>query len=102
MASVINRFLDKKPSGGAAKSGIMPNKRRLDLPTWQLAEELHKSIFKIWKKKYNNLLLTIFVGADLEDMQLISKFNKGFRFLLSVIDIYSKYAWVPFSKDKNR
>ena len=56
MASVINRFLDKKPSGGAAKSGIMPNKRRLDLPTWQLAEELHKSIFKIWKKKYNNLL----------------------------------------------
>ena len=27
-------------------------------------------------------------------MQLISKFNKGFRFLLCVIDIYSKYAWV--------
>ena len=35
-------------------------------------------------------------------MQLISKFNKGFRFLLYVIDIYSKYAWViPFPlKDK--
>ena len=27
-------------------------------------------------------------------MQLISKLNKGFRFLLCVIDIYSKYAWV--------
>ena len=27
-------------------------------------------------------------------MQLISKFNKRFRFLLCVIDIYSKYAWV--------
>ena len=27
-------------------------------------------------------------------MQLISKFNKGFRFLLCVIDIFSKYAWV--------
>ena len=27
-------------------------------------------------------------------MQLISKFNKGFRCLLCVIDIYSKYAWV--------
>ena len=24
----------------------------------------------------------------------VSKFNKGFRFLLYVIDIYSKYAWV--------
>ena len=31
-------------------------------------------------------------GADLADMQLISKFNKGFRFLLCVIDIFSKYA----------
>ena len=34
-------------------------------------------------------------------MQLISKFNKGFRFLLCVIDIFSKYAWVAPLKDKN-
>ena len=33
-------------------------------------------------------------------MQLISKFNKGFRFLLCVIDIFSKYAWVFPLKDK--
>ena len=33
-------------------------------------------------------------------MQLISKFNKGFRFLLCVIDIFSKYAWVVSLKDK--
>ena len=33
-------------------------------------------------------------------MQLISKFNKGFRFLLCVIGIYSKYAWVVPLKDK--
>ena len=33
-------------------------------------------------------------------MQLISKFNKGFRFLLCVIDIFSKYAWVLLFKDK--
>ena len=39
-------------------------------------------------------------GADLADMQLISKFNKGFRFLLCVIDIFSKYAWVVPLKDK--
>ena len=38
--------------------------------------------------------------ADLADMQLISKFNKGFRFLLCVIDIYSKYSWVFPLKDK--
>ena len=33
-------------------------------------------------------------------MQLISKFNKAFRFLLYVIDIFSKYAWVAPLKDK--
>ena len=33
-------------------------------------------------------------------MQLISKFNKGYRFLLCVIDIFSKYAWVVPLKDK--
>ena len=39
-------------------------------------------------------------GADLADMQLISKFNKGFRILLCVTDIYSKYAWVVPLKHK--
>ena len=39
-------------------------------------------------------------GADLADMQLITKFNKGFRFLLSVINIFSKYALVVPLKDK--
>ena len=33
-------------------------------------------------------------------MQLISKINRGFRFLLCVIDIYSKYVWVVLLKDK--
>ena len=33
-------------------------------------------------------------------MQLISKFNKNIRFLLCVINIYSKYAWVIPLKDK--
>ena len=40
-------------------------------------------------------------GGGLDDMQLIRKFNKGFRFLLCVIDIYGKYAWVVPLKDKN-
>ena len=41
-------------------------------------------------------------GADLGEIrsfQLISTFNKGFRFLLHVIDIYSKYTWVISLKD---
>ena len=39
-------------------------------------------------------------GAYLADMQLFSKFNKGFRFLLCIIDIFSKYAWVVPLKNK--
>ena len=35
-------------------------------------------------------------------MQFITKFNEGFRFLLCVINIYSKYAWVIPLKDKKR
>ena len=41
-------------------------------------------------------------GADLADMQLISKFKEGFRFLLCFIDIYSKYVWVIPLKNKKR
>ena len=34
-------------------------------------------------------------------MQVISTFNKGFRFLLFVIDIFSKYVWVvPLEDEK--
>ena len=38
--------------------------------------------------------------ADLADMQLISKYNKGIRYLLCAIDIFSKYAFVVLLKDK--
>ena len=40
------------------------------------------------------------MGADLAEIQLISKFSKGFRFLLCVIDIFSKYASVVPLQDK--
>ena len=39
-------------------------------------------------------------GIDLVDMQSISKYNKGSRYLLFVIDLFSKYAWVVPLKGK--
>ena len=39
-------------------------------------------------------------GVDLADMQLLSKFNKGIKYLLCVIDLFSKYAFVVPLKDK--
>ena len=40
------------------------------------------------------------MGVDLADMQLISKYNKGIRYLLHAIDLFSKYAFVIPLKDK--
>ena len=67
----------------------------------QLADELHKLIIKKFKKRkiYLSFKDNIW-GADLDEIQLISKFNKGSTFLLCVIDIYSRYAWVTPLKDK--
>ena len=57
----------------------------------QLAKELNKPIIRKFKKRtvYSKFKDNIW-GADLADMQLLSKFNKGFRFLLCVIDTYKK------------
>ena len=57
-------------------------------------------IRKLIKRKVYSSLKDIIWGADLADIQLISKINKGIRFLLCVIDIFSKYAWVVPLKDK--
>ena len=73
----------------------------MGLAALQLAEGLHKPIIRKFKKRkvYSGFRDNIW-GADLADMQLISKFNKGFRFLLCVIDIFSRHAWVIPLKDK--
>ena len=68
----------------------------------QLLEELHRPIITKFKKgKVCSTFKDNIWGADLGDMQLISKFNKRFKFLLCVIDIFSKYAWVvPLSSQR--
>ena len=39
-------------------------------------------------------------GVDLADMQSVSKYNKGIKYLLCAIDLFSRYAWVVPLKDK--
>ena len=84
--SVVYKLFDKSSGtntpGGTVKIEIMSNHG--------LAEELHKPIiskFEKWKR-YSSFNDSIW-AADLVDMQLISKFNKGICFLLCIIDIYS-------------
>ena len=94
LASMVHKFFDKKSKGSGVNIPLEFNE--------QLAKELHKPIIRNFKKRtvYSGFKDNIW-GADLADMQLISKVNKGFRFLLCVIDIFSKYAWVVPLKDKN-
>ena len=52
-------------------------------------------------KKYTHILSTIFIyGTDLVDMQLKSKHNKGFQFLLWIIDIYTNMHGLCLKKTK--
>ena len=67
----------------------------------QLADKLHKPITKNFSKRK-----VIFNGidkiwaADLVEMQKFSKWNKGIKYLLMVIDVFSKYGWIKPLKDK--
>ena len=77
---MVYKFFNTKTSGGTVKNEIMPTK--------ELAEELQKPIIrKFEKRKVESSFIYNIWGADLAEMQLISKFNKGFTFLLRVIDI---------------
>ena len=87
LASMVYTSFDKKIYCGGIKNENISNK--------ELAEELHKLIIrKFNKRKVQPPFIENIWGADLADMQLISKFNKGIKFLLSVIDFYSKYALI--------
>ena len=97
LASMVYKFFDKKSKGSGAKHVNI----KLTPQNQQLAEELHKPIIrKFEKRKIHAAFKDDIWVADLADMQLLSKYNKGIRFLLCVIDIFSKYAWVVPLKDK--
>ena len=93
----FTNFFDKKSTG----SGIDNNNNNEIKQNLQLAEELHKPIIRKFKKRkvYSGFKDNIW-GADLADMEFISKSNKEFRFYLFVNDIFIKYAWVVPLKDK--
>ena len=90
---MVYNFFNKKVFGSGIKNEIISNKK--------LVEELHKPVTREFsKRKLQLTFIDNIWGADLGDMQLKSKFNRGFRFLLCVIDIYNKYAQVIPLKDE--
>lgn len=73
---------------------------------WLQAQEaytLHKSVRKHFKrKKYIVSNIDDLWQADLNDMRSLSKYNDGINYLLIVIDVFSKYAWIKLVKTKKQ
>ena len=72
--------------------------------TWtnNMANELHKPVRHKFLKRF------VFVrnvddvwGADLIDVQKLAKKNSGFRYILMIIDVFSKYGWAAPLKNKS-
>ena len=97
LASMVYKFFDSKVAPLDKKTmsgkGIKNNK--------VLAEELYKPVIKKFNKRnvYSQFRDNIW-GVDLADTQSLSKKNKGIKYLLCAIDLFSKYAFVVPLKDK--
>ena len=79
LASVVYKFFDKKSS----RSGVATK------PNYHLANELHRQIIRKFKriKVYPSFRDNIW-SVDLADMQLLSKYNKGIKYLLCATDLF--------------
>ena len=84
-------FFDKKSSGTGVNSVLI----------YHLAKEIHRQIIRKFKRRkvYSSFRDNIW-NVDLADMQSLRKYNKGIKYLLCVIDLFSKYAWVVSLENK--
>ena len=105
LSSMLYKFFDKKSAllDKSKGSGV------INEPNYQLENELHKPIIRnaylnnkqlFKKRKVYSYFKDNILGVDLADMQSLSKYNKGIKYLLCAIDLFSKYAWVIPMKDK--
>lgn len=66
-----------------------------------MAKELNKPV---WRKLNKRSVIAVGVDdvstADLVDISLFSRNNKGFKFIFSIIDVFSKYGWLVSLKNK--
>ena len=81
LASMVYKFFDMKTGFGLSVNE-------------QLAEELHEPVIKKFKKRkfYVRFKDNIW-AADLAGMGSLSSKNKNVKYLLCVIDVFTKYVW---------
>ena len=115
LASTMYKFFDKKSTGAPtaepsalARSslkrtggGLKKLKNTTKPSSSILADELHKPITRKFNKiKVYSQFKSNTWGVDLVDMQSLSRKNKGIKYLLCAIDLFSKNAFVIPLKDK--
>ena len=85
---MVYKFFDKNSALlNKSKGSGMVNE-----PNYQLANELHKPIIRKFKKrKVYSFFRDNIWGVDLADMQSLRIYNKGNKYLLCAIDLFSKY-----------
>ena len=93
---MVYKFFDKKSTGSGFKK-LKNTARNSSI----LADERHKPIIRKFNKRkvYSQFKDNIW-GVDLADIQSLTRKNKGIKYLLCAIDLYSKYAFVIPLKDK--
>ena len=80
---MVYKVFDKKSSGSSITNEL----------NYQLANEIHKPIIRKFKERkvYSSFRDNIW-GVDLADMQSLSRYNKGIKYLLCAIDLFSKMS----------
>ena len=101
----IDRKLVQRIIGMKHRMGWGLDKKDDDYSTIQwsneLADELHKPIRrKFQKRKVFAKTVDDIWTADLVEMAPLAKFNKGYKYLLMIIDVFSKYGWIVPLKTK--
>ena len=93
-ANMVYRFFDKKKEKKKKTgSGASGNK--------ELAKELHRPVIKKFKRRVYPRFKDNIWAADLAEMGSLSSFNRGVKYLLSVINVFTKNTWVkPLRKKR--
>ena len=73
---------------------------------WQLEQLLSYTLHKPRRRRFPTLPTKVFsineqFVMDLVDLQKLAKYNKGYKYLLTLIDVLSIYAWVEPLKSKS-
>ena len=95
LASMVYKFFDKKTGGSGVRKVNRKRVGAISESSAKLANELHKPVVRKFSKRkvYSSLRDNIW-GVDLADMRLLIRQDKGTKYLLCAIDLFSKYAFV--------